>query len=408
MSQELGHTLSALGQVGGWIEAALHQTGDAPGRALVLARMLQQLRPGAPLAACLLTGPHGPALAAVDGSGAERPDWLGPLRGDLLALAQAERPPAAGHVEVPQALGLAGHPLVPARAEAGGRCRGVLAVALPAGNLEAIGPVATLLGAAAAQLALRLEVEDGQTQVRALREELAVEGRAAVLGELSRPVTHEFNNFLNVLGLQLAVLEMELAPSQRGDLKEVRRHSTAMAALIRQFQRYRQQQAGPAPADLNEVIVQAVELLRAGRAGSAQDRPVLLAPAPGGAAVELHLAPDLPRVPAAAPELRRLCLFLLRNAAAAVDPDAGGAVTVRTEVAAGRVVARIEDNGPPIPPQHLPLPFEPNRPAREGTNALELAACRSMARRLDGTLEAENRPAGGVVMVLDLPAAPAA
>jgi signal transduction histidine kinase len=381
MSHDLLDTLAALGQVGGWLDAALRETGEAAGRSLLLARLLQQVWPAAPLAACLLTGPGGPALTALDGSGRARPDWVGPLRADLLQVAEAEPSPTAPQADPPRALGLAGHPLVVARAVAGGRCRAVLAVAMPAGAPAEFGPRVALLGAVANQLAPRLQVEEQQA-------ELAVEARTAVLGELARPVTHEFNNFLNVLLLQVTVLEMELPEHLQADLKEIRRHGTVVASLIRQLQRYRQPPAGPASADLNEVIAQAAEDVRRGAAG---------------VAVELDLAPALPRVPAAVPELRRLCFFLLKNAAAVADPQAG-AVAVRTEASGGRAVARFEDNGPAIPEEHLPQPFDPNVPAREGTNALEMAACRGMARRLEGGLAAENRPGGGVAFVLDLPA----
>jgi len=57
-----------------------------------------------------------PAVAVLDGTGTERPDWAEPLRVDLLNLAKADGPVGAVPAELPRALGLAGHPLVAARA----------------------------------------------------------------------------------------------------------------------------------------------------------------------------------------------------------------------------------------------------------------------------------------------------
>jgi C4-dicarboxylate-specific signal transduction histidine kinase len=225
-----------------------------------------------------------------------------------------------------------------------------------------------------------------EDELRVLREELAVESRLATLGELARPVVHEFNNFLNLLLLQMAVLEMDLPERLRADLAEVRRQGNAAATLIRAFQRYRQEALLPAPADVGQVLDQAVTLLRALH---------------GPVAVDVRLAPSLPPVQASAPELRRLCLLLLTNAAAVVDP-ARGSLILRAEPAGDRVLIRFEDNGPPLPAEQLPEPFDPHSAAREGSNALELAACRSIARRLRGGLSAENLPGGGAAFVLDL------
>jgi signal transduction histidine kinase len=400
MSEEVGDSLTALSQFDGHVESALRQAGDAPGRALLLARLLQQLCPSAPLAACLLQGRDGLALTVLDGTGAEQPDWARPLQGELLTVMGDAPLSGAAHAELPAAVGLAGHPLVAVRASAAGRGRGVLALALPAGGSAAVRPLAALLGVAATRLALRLHVEEQQA-------ELAAEGRAATLGELAHPLTHEFNNFLNVLGLQLAVLEMELPEALRADLKQIRRHSTAVTSLIRQFQRYPRPPDEPTLSDPNEIIQQALAALCEPR--GSLERQVVLVPdapaAPGAVAVEFSPAPGLPRVHGPAPELRRLCYLLLKNAAAVADL-AAGAVLVRTEAAGDQVVVRFEDNGRPIPEEHLPEPFDPHVPAREGSSALELAACRSMARRLGGSLTAENRPGDGVAVLLDLPAGP--
>ena len=74
-------------------------------------------------------------------------------------------------------------------------------------------------------------------------------------------------------------------------------------------------------------------------------------------------------------------------------------------LAAGRALLRVADNGPSLPGEALSTLFDPSNPGREGTNSLELAACESLARRYLGKLRASERPGGGVVITLELPAA---
>ena len=78
-------------------------------------------------------------------------------------------------------------------------------------------------------------------------------------------------------------------------------------------------------------------------------------------------------------------------------------VAVRTEAVGNAVVLRVEDGGPGLPPEKLPRMFEPLGESRAGTNRLELAACRTLVRRFQGKIFAENRATGGLVLVVELP-----
>jgi C4-dicarboxylate-specific signal transduction histidine kinase len=120
--------------------------------------------------------------------------------------------------------------------------------------------------------------------------------------------------------------------------------------------------------------------------------------------VRLALAPKLPMISASSTDLQYLCTFLLRNAAAAVAPN-GGDITVRTASAVGNVSLRVDDTGPPIAPEMLPRLFEPSFICRAGTNSLELAACKSLVKRLKGKIHGMNQPGGGVSIQVELPAA---
>jgi len=107
--------------------------------------------------------------------------------------------------------------------------------------------------------------------------------------------------------------------------------------------------------------------------------------------------------------LKRLSLIyllrlLLKNAAAVMTPGQGF-IRIRTLHTGENVQLLVEDIGPTVPTELLHKLFEPTVICREGTNSLELAACRSIVRRCKGKIEAQNRPEGGLTIVVELAAA---
>jgi signal transduction histidine kinase len=222
----------------------------------------------------------------------------------------------------------------------------------------------------------------------------AVDEELADLGELAGPLAHEFNNLLNNLLLNLAVLEADLPPRAAADVAEIRRQSARVARLVQQFQMLRRRRL-----DLGRQIDLASMMtdLAAAVAREGHDPVHGLPFAP----IAVDLPAGLPPVSSSPTDLRRLVLFLLRNAA---RHAAAVGVGVSATAADGRVRLRIDDPGPPLTDEQLLHTFDPYGDARPGTYGLELAACQSLARRLRGKLTAEHRPGGGAVYVLDLPA----
>jgi signal transduction histidine kinase len=233
----------------------------------------------------------------------------------------------------------------------------------------------------------------------------------ADLGELAGPLAHEFNNFLNVLLLHVAILEQEVPESLRASLEEINRQGKDIAEIIRLWQQYRRsRQFDPGPVDLNRAVRAAVT----GLAQRADVGAVPIAvqdadgadseaapPASDGVTVQLHLAADPLPVAAAEEDLERLCAFLVANAVTATST---GSVLVHTARDGAGVLLRIDDSGPVIPTELLAEVFDLDAEVREGTNRLELAACKSIVRRVQGRLRAENRAEGGVSVAVQLSA----
>ncbi|OAI50621.1 hypothetical protein AYO44_17640 [Planctomycetaceae bacterium SCGC AG-212-F19] len=292
---------------------------------------------------------------------------------------------------LPDDIGLPGHTLLiePILTSTADRV-GALALAVRDGQQETLDPIRALLAICATIIAPHVAPRGGDPGV----DEAALTEGLANLGELARPLTHLFNNFLNSLVLKVAVLEQQLPESYRPSLGQLRQQGTSVANYVKAFQQCRQQiEPIGARADVNRAVRAAVALART-NPGEATDSAM---------AVKLVLGNPLPSVVGTTGELRRCCFFLVVNAWRACRTRT---VVVRTEQVGGNVQVQVEDEGPIVEPAQLGKLFELAGAVRPGTQPLELAACRSIIRRLGGRLRAENLPAGGLMITLELPITP--
>lgn len=222
-------------------------------------------------------------------------------------------------------------------------------------------------------------------ELAACRELLAAETDKADVGELASPITHEVNNLLNNLGLNLALLEYEF-PSQAASLQRLRHQAETLTILIREFQEHSGRAARPAePVALLPLFRQVLGEL-------AGDEPW---------SGELIAEGAIPAVQGNRRDLQRLGRFLLKNvseAARRARDDFG----IRIAHEGERVTVRIDVPGVKGSPEFLLRLLEPNGEPLPGMSRLELNASRSLTRRLGGTLLAEEGSAG-VQLVLRLP-----
>lgn len=101
--------------------------------------------------------------------------------------------------------------------------------------------------------------------------------------------------------------------------------------------------------------------------------------------------------------LERLFGNLLSNAAEAAGE--GGRVRVRAEADAGRIVVRVEDDGPGIPPELRERVFEPLFSTRSGGTGLGLPVARRIAHAHGAELHLEDAPGGGLAVRIEVPGA---
>jgi hypothetical protein len=323
-------------------------------RAAAIALALRTVWPKANLAACMLREGPSHRVAALDAAGMSPTDWN-----------DATKLPATASTE---AMVWRGHEY------------GRLIVAAPG---DGVAPLLTVIArATAAQLAA--DEFDADSNADATRIDV---------GELAGPLIHDVTNLLNNLVLNLAVLE------QGGDLSmfnvpRLRSRSEQVAALIKEVQDY-QRQATPAnnPCDLNAAARDAVAMMKRDLGRALGTEPV----------VALALSDDLPVTRASRPDLVRCLAFLLRGAGRAAHV-AGKPMKLSTMAAANAALVRVELPGVHVLVESQPRLFDTLGAVCPGISSLELATCKSIARRFNGRLSADCPAEIGLVLQVELPA----
>ncbi|WP_418956751.1 sensor histidine kinase [Streptomyces tritici] len=144
----------------------------------------------------------------------------------------------------------------------------------------------------------------------------------------------------------------------------------------------------------------------------AEEAAEMLLPLAERRGTTLDVTGDVVRAHGSAELLARMVTNLVQNAVVHNLP-AGGTVTVRTETRDGRSVLRVENTGPPLPPERVPTLVEPFQRGTERVRTddhagagLGLALVHSIVRAHDGALDLAARPEGGLVVTVRLPGAP--
>jgi signal transduction histidine kinase len=413
MTRIVTETLATFERIGERIGAIFRQAEASP-RARQLAEMLCALWPSAPLYICRLGGSDESDFCVLDENGQVRREWEESLRAAFNQGDTTGERKQAFSGKLPPALKLPGYSLVSEEIAFRARSWGVLALAISNnGSPETLAGAGALLAVCGAQLGAHLYADAKERHLQTLQRELERQSSLASTGELAGPLTHEFNNFLNIVLLHVALLETEIPEKLLPDLMELRRQGAGMTSLVKQFQQYRRRlQAAQEQVDINSVVREAIQSLTRPHSEPSQGLMIKLPPSssiertgldrPASVPLNLALAPEQPSILGSAADLRRLCTFLLINAAAAAGP-VGGSVALRTESSDSQVFLHVEDTGPSVSPELLFQLLEPTTAGRPGTNSLELAACEALVRRLHGRIRCENRVEGGLVVIVELP-----
>jgi PAS domain S-box-containing protein len=240
-------------------------------------------------------------------------------------------------------------------------------------------------------------------QLQHQREEMAHRNRVSVMGEMTASFAHELNQPLTAIAnnasaarrflergnidptLLKQLLQDMVADSQRAG--EVMR---GMRQLVRKDAKVEH-----TVVDLNTVIADTVRLVNT----DVLSRDSVLT---------TELDPHLPRVSAALVQIQQVLLNLIMNALDAIEqlPPSERRVVIKTHSDnRGFAELSVRDFGVGLPKDRPDKVFDHFFTTKQKGMGMGLAIVRSIVEAHGGTIEAENAPGRGAIMVVRLPAA---
>jgi two-component system, NtrC family, sensor kinase len=231
----------------------------------------------------------------------------------------------------------------------------------------------------------------GKAQSQAVANE-----RLAAIGKMAAHVTHEIRNPLSAIGLNVELLEEELA--EQGEAKAL---LTAIAREVGRLENLSEEYLRlarlPSPrmeeGNVATLVTDVVQFTK-----KEMER----------ANCTVVVAPSGERVPSAMydeSQIRQALLNLLRNAREAMQD--GGTIDVSVRALGMSVVIQIEDRGSGIPDEIRTRVFDPFFSTKGEGTGLGLAITRRIVEAHGGTITAEPREGGGTTFAVALPIAPA-
>jgi two-component system NtrC family sensor kinase len=222
--------------------------------------------------------------------------------------------------------------------------------------------------------------------------------RLAAIGKMAAHVTHEIRNPLSAMGLNVEMLEEELAQDHgRSEVKAL------LAAIHREVQRlehlseeYLRVARLPQPRMESEDVAATVREVVAFAAPEIES---------SGCTLALEVGEGLPPALFDEAQLRQALLNLLRNAREAMP--GGGPIEVKVAAMGMSVAIDVDDRGGGIPDEIRGRVFDPFFSTKGEGTGLGLAITRHIVEAHGGTVACESRPGGGTRFRLALPIAPA-
>ncbi|HXF57883.1 MAG TPA: ATP-binding protein [Actinomycetota bacterium] len=228
-----------------------------------------------------------------------------------------------------------------------------------------------------------------------------MEGLERLRRDLVANVSHELKTPISALRARLENLLDGVERPDPALLGTMLQQSERLSRLVDQLLDLSRLESGDVPLSIEPVplsplVDEVVAEVRMAR----PDRPL---------EVRNEVPPDLPPLLADRERVHQVLFNLLDNAFRFTLP--GGRVTVRAHREDGCCEVAVEDTGPGIPPEHLPLVFErfyradPARSGEDGGTGIGLAIARSVVEAHGGRIWAESEEGRGSTFRFVLPLA---
>ncbi|MEW5945361.1 MAG: PAS domain-containing protein [bacterium] len=237
------------------------------------------------------------------------------------------------------------------------------------------------------------------TEMKRIRERLDRTRRLHALGEMASGVAHDFNNLLAVIIGRTHMLSRQTGNEHllRGlaVIERAARHAVEIVSRIQSFARKKPDSLEFKPLDINEVVAEAVELVR----------PRLRQDAAAGGAISVTFnRKKAPPVNGNPHELIEVFTNLLLNAADAMPK--GGKITVAAAALSDSVKVTVSDTGGGIESEVVDRIFDPFFTTKGVKGmGLGLSVSYGIVERHGGTIEVKSVPGRGTTFTVTLPAA---
>ncbi len=233
--------------------------------------------------------------------------------------------------------------------------------------------------------------------IQRARAELVQAERLATIGKMAAHVTHEIRNPLSAIGLNVELLEEEVASvGEKEPIALVQAIKSEVDRLSRIAEQYLSVARRPLPHLERERVDDLVREL------CAFIRPELDR---AGVTLRVETDPDLPEIELDESQLRQALLNLIRNAREAMP--GGGELTVgvaRIELeGVSAVEVHVDDTGAGVPEDLRASIFDPFFTTKQRGTGLGLAVTREIVEAHRGTIHCEPRPVRGTRFRIVLP-----
>jgi PAS domain S-box-containing protein len=238
---------------------------------------------------------------------------------------------------------------------------------------------------------------DADVERAELRESLLRSEAMSAIGGLVGGVAHEVRNPLFTISATLDAFEARfgLKEEHRPFLEALRSGVERLSKLMETLLDYgRPPRSAPAPTSLFDCVARSIDLLPDPIRGR-------------GVRIENQVPRDLRPALIDRDRMAQVFQNLLENAVQATPAGGFVRVTAAEEELDSRpgIRCRVEDSGTGFKPGEIGRIFEPFYSDRHGGTGLGLAIVQRIVEQHHGRIEADNRPEGGAVLMLWLPAA---
>ncbi len=253
------------------------------------------------------------------------------------------------------------------------------------------------------QLAARLLPEADPPQVlllgrdmtseREMRVRLAETERLAAVGELVAGVAHEVNNPLCTISAfgQLLQRDDALGPEQRESVDVICSETQRASQVLRDLLTFARRSEGEnATIQINDIVERTMRL-------RLYEMDSL------GITAKYDLAADLPLTRGDPRQIQQVLLNLVVNAIQAMEPQGGGALSLRSFEEGGYVVLEVSDTGPGIPEKVRAHVFEPFYTTKSSGTGLGLSVSYGIVASHGGEISIAKSDADGTTFRIALP-----